>query len=308
MSNRKNEKKSLDIEEKLDDMLVRWANEEIELPEGFHDDFMKKLRAEQIKEQPKKKQPVICYMMRYKRWLSVAAAAVILLGCMPILQHFAKNDFTQDNYVALPQQSDEQEEASEEKNAKENESAQALDTKKEDLSMKETTVEEKVDTAITQKQMVEEGQENTSKRIVEKSTQQPQSKAAQTKSTTENSTQQAETDDHETIGVPTTEYGLAATALQTMDGTEQKAVAGTQEMDSVNSIPEKDDTSYTEAIQQLAAELEEMQQSLKDCQEALEKDPQNEEQKKMKKELEEKIRLRKIEIQYLESLIQNTNT
>ncbi len=70
----------------LDKMLAEWANEEIDVPEGFHDSVMNRLRAEQA---PQKKGNVISLAERFankKAWVSTIAAAALVLCCLPVLQ------------------------------------------------------------------------------------------------------------------------------------------------------------------------------------------------------------------------------
>ena len=67
----------------LDALLAEWADGEIEPPAGFHEETMKRLRAE---AQPKKKNNVIQLFAKNRRWTSVAAAAVLVLFCVPVVQ------------------------------------------------------------------------------------------------------------------------------------------------------------------------------------------------------------------------------
>ena len=67
----------------LDALLAEWAEAEIEPPAGFHAQTMKRLREE---VQPKKKNYVITLFAGYKRWTSIAAAAVLMLFCVQVVQ------------------------------------------------------------------------------------------------------------------------------------------------------------------------------------------------------------------------------
>ena len=67
----------------LDALLAEWAEAEIEPPAGFHEQTMKRLRAE---AQPVKKNNVISLFAKNRRWTSIAAAAVLMLFCVPVVQ------------------------------------------------------------------------------------------------------------------------------------------------------------------------------------------------------------------------------
>ena len=75
----------------LDALLAEWAEAEIEPPAGFHEQTMKRLREE---VQPKKKNNVITLFAGNKRWTSIAAAAVLMLFCVPVVQGQLSGDAT----------------------------------------------------------------------------------------------------------------------------------------------------------------------------------------------------------------------
>ena len=75
----------------LDALLAEWAEAEIEPPAGFHEQTMKRLREE---VQPKKKNNVITLFAGNKRWTSIAAAAVLMLFCVPVVQGQLGGDAT----------------------------------------------------------------------------------------------------------------------------------------------------------------------------------------------------------------------
>lgn len=75
----------------LDALLAEWAEAEIEPPAGFHEQTMKRLREE---VQPKKKNNVITLFAGNKRWTSIAAAAVLMLFCVPVVQGQLGDDAT----------------------------------------------------------------------------------------------------------------------------------------------------------------------------------------------------------------------
>lgn len=80
----------------LDALLAEWAEEEIEPPAGFHEQTMNRLRAEQILQaQPKKKNNIITLFAKQKRWTSIAAAAVLMLFCVPVVQGQFGHDATE---------------------------------------------------------------------------------------------------------------------------------------------------------------------------------------------------------------------
>lgn len=75
----------------LDALLAEWAEAEIEPPAGFHEQTMKRLRAE---VQPAKKNNVISLFAKNRRWTSIAAAAVLMLFCVPVVQGQLGGDVT----------------------------------------------------------------------------------------------------------------------------------------------------------------------------------------------------------------------
>lgn len=71
----------------LDALLAQWAADEIEPPAGFHETAMARIRAEQAKAMPPaKKNNIISLFASHKKWASVAAAAVLMLFCIPAMQ------------------------------------------------------------------------------------------------------------------------------------------------------------------------------------------------------------------------------
>ncbi len=73
----------------LDALLAEWAEGEMEPPIGFHAQTMKRLRAEarpQAQKAAKKQNNVVSLFAKHKRWTSVAAAAVLMLVCIPVVQ------------------------------------------------------------------------------------------------------------------------------------------------------------------------------------------------------------------------------
>ncbi len=82
----------------LDALLAEWAESEIEPPAGFHEETMKRLRAEaQPKAEPKtekKKNNIVTLFAKNKRWTSIAAAAVLMLFCVPVVNGQLGGDAT----------------------------------------------------------------------------------------------------------------------------------------------------------------------------------------------------------------------
>ena len=79
----------------LDLLLHEWADEELDVPEGFHESVMMRLHAEaeSIKEQtvqaPQKEGVIVSLSERFankKAWVSIIAAATLVLCCLPVLQ------------------------------------------------------------------------------------------------------------------------------------------------------------------------------------------------------------------------------
>ena len=82
-------------DEELDSMLAKWADTEIDVPEGFHESVMMRLRAEedrkptQAAQVPQQKGKMVSLAERFankKAWLSTIAAAALVLCCLPVLQ------------------------------------------------------------------------------------------------------------------------------------------------------------------------------------------------------------------------------
>ena len=81
-------------EEELDSMLAQWADTELDVPEGFHESVMMRLRAEESKQTqtvqaPQQKGKIVSLAERFankKAWLSTIAAAALVLCCLSVLQ------------------------------------------------------------------------------------------------------------------------------------------------------------------------------------------------------------------------------
>ena len=82
------------IEEELDSMLAQWADTELDVPEGFHESVMMRLRAEESKQtqtvqalQQKGKIVSLAECFANKKvWISTIAAAALVVCCLPVLQ------------------------------------------------------------------------------------------------------------------------------------------------------------------------------------------------------------------------------
>lgn len=81
-------------EEELDSMLAQWADTELDVPEGFHESVMMRLRAEESKQtqtvqalQQKGKIVSLAECFANKKvWISTIAAAALVVCCLPVLQ------------------------------------------------------------------------------------------------------------------------------------------------------------------------------------------------------------------------------
>lgn len=82
------------IEEELDSMLAQWADTELDVPEGFHESVMMRLRAEESKQTQtvqalQQKGKIVSLAERFankKVWISTIAAAALVVCCLPVLQ------------------------------------------------------------------------------------------------------------------------------------------------------------------------------------------------------------------------------
>ncbi len=84
----------------LDFMLAEWAEAEVDLPEGFHDTVMTRLRTETAAQRSAKKGVIISLAERFgnkKAWVSTIAAAALVLCCLPVLQNQHNVLFNVDN-------------------------------------------------------------------------------------------------------------------------------------------------------------------------------------------------------------------
>lgn len=85
----------------LDKMLVDWAKEEIDVPDGFHTSVMQHLRNEMLPQSQKGR--IRFLSQRHKKaWTSVAVAVVLMLCCMPVLQNQQAYKNSVENDVAEP--------------------------------------------------------------------------------------------------------------------------------------------------------------------------------------------------------------
>ena len=81
-------------EEELDSMLAQWADTELDVPEGFHESVMMRLRAEESKQTQtvqalQQKGKIVSLAERFankKVWVSTIAAAALVVCCLPVLQ------------------------------------------------------------------------------------------------------------------------------------------------------------------------------------------------------------------------------
>ena len=91
-------------DDELDVLLTEWAETELDVPEGFHEQVMLRLQTEaqitqeQKTQAPQKKGTLVSLSERFankKAWVSTVAAAALVLCCLPILQD------SQDNLVKI---------------------------------------------------------------------------------------------------------------------------------------------------------------------------------------------------------------
>ena len=81
-------------EEELGSMLAQWADTELDVPEGFHESVMMRLRAEESKQTQtvqalQQKGKIVSLAERFankKVWISTIAAAALVVCCLPVLQ------------------------------------------------------------------------------------------------------------------------------------------------------------------------------------------------------------------------------
>ena len=81
-------------EEELDSMLAQWADTELDVPEGFHESVMMRLRAEESKQTQtvqalQQKGKIVSLAERFankKVWISTIAAAALVVCCLPVVQ------------------------------------------------------------------------------------------------------------------------------------------------------------------------------------------------------------------------------
>jgi hypothetical protein len=75
-------------------MLAQWADTELDVPEGFHESVMMRLRAEESKQTQtvqalQQKGKIVSLAERFankKVWISTIAAAALVVCCLPVLQ------------------------------------------------------------------------------------------------------------------------------------------------------------------------------------------------------------------------------
>ena len=72
-------------DEALDALLAQWAEAEIAPPAGFHEKTMERLRSLETIEK-KQNGKLISLFAGRKKWMSAAAAAVLVLCCIPVVQ------------------------------------------------------------------------------------------------------------------------------------------------------------------------------------------------------------------------------
>jgi len=70
----------------LDELLAQWAAEEIAPPDGFHEALMARLQKTASSQETNPPLAIKKFPVK-KRWMSVAAAAVLVLCCLPVVQN-----------------------------------------------------------------------------------------------------------------------------------------------------------------------------------------------------------------------------
>ncbi len=282
-------------DEALDALLAQWAEAEIAPPAGFHEKTMERLRSLETTEK-KQNGKLISLFAGRKKWMSAAAAAVLVLCCIPVVQGQLGGTGDQPMIDTLPGQTT----MVEQKAAEEATEAEV----QQDVSVPNQ--------AVTQAKQQAPQTTNTdtsanTNQVQEQPVQQPT--AEDTAPVQNQQPQNMTVEDTDTVASDA-DANAQPIAAYSMDE-EQPAVSGvlqtTKTERGVTATAEQlqeDLTCYEDAIAVLTDNIETLQQKIAEYDAQLQNEPDNTELQKELDALKEELKVHQKEIENLEGLVE----
>lgn len=282
-------------DEALDALLAQWAEAEIAPPAGFHEKTMERLRSLETTEK-KQNGKLISLFAGRKKWMSAAAAAVLVLCCIPVVQGQLGGTGDQPVIDTLPGQTTMVEQKAAEE-AMEAEVQQDVSVPNQAVTQakQQTPQTTNTDTSANTNQVQEQPvQQPTAEDTALDQNQQVQGVAAENTDTVANDT--------DVDAQPITAYSMdeeqpvVSGVLQTTK-TERGVTATAEQL-------QEDLTCYEDAIAVLTDNIETLQQKIAEYDAQLQNEPDNTELQKERDALKEELKVHQKEIENLEVLVE----
>ena len=282
-------------DEALDALLAQWAEAEIAPPAGFHEKTMERLRSLETTEK-KQNGKLISLFAGRKKWMSAAAAAVLVLCCIPVVQGQLGGTGDQPVIDTLPGQTTVVEQKAAEE-AAETETQQDVSAPNEAVTQAKQQVPQttNTDTSANTNQVQEQPvQQPTAEDTAPVQNQQPQNMTVEDTDTVAN--------DADVSAQPIAAYSMdeeqpvVSGVLQTTK-TERGVTATAEQL-------QEDLTCYEDAIAALTDNIETLQQKIAEYDAQLQNEPDNTELQKELDALKEELKVHQKEIENLEGLVE----
>lgn len=282
-------------DEALDALLAQWAEAEIAPPAGFHEKTMERLRSLETTEK-KQNGKLISLFAGRKKWMSAAAAAVLVLCCIPVVQGQLGGTGDQPVIDTLPGQTTmvEQKAAEEAMEAEVQQDA-SVPNKAVTQAKQQTPQTTNADTSANTNQVQEQPvQQPTAEDTAPDQNQQVQNMTVEDTDTVANDT--------DVDAQPITAYSMdeeqpvLSGVLQTTK-TERGVTATAEQL-------QEDLTCYEDAIAVLTDNIETLQQKIAEYDAQLQNEPDNTELQKELDALKEELKVHQKEIENLEVLVE----
>lgn len=282
-------------DEALDALLAQWAEAEITPPAGFHEKTMERLRSLETTEK-KQNGKLISLFAGRKKWMSAAAAAVLVLCCIPVVQGQLGGTGDQPVIDTLPGQTTvvEQKAAEEAMEAEVQQDA-SVPNKAVTQAKQQTPQTTNTDTSANTNQVQEQPvQQPTAEDTAPDQNQQVQNMTVEDTDTVANDTDV----DAQPIAAYSMdeEQPVLSGVLQTTK-TERGVTATAEQL-------QEDLTCYEDAIAVLTDNIETLQQKIAEYDAQLQNEPDNTELQKELDALKEELKVHQKEIENLEVLVE----
>ena len=283
----------------LDALLAKWAEAEMEPPARFHEQTMARLRAEVQAEQSHKK--VVSIFSKKKQWMSIAAAAVLVLCCIPVVQAQFGSNMTNPAY-----------EIAESRKAEGADSVASVRITEQEKLSAESVAED----ASDEKTMAQNLPNQNKTRNTDSNTTDDANAAAGTpnveQSQADISFAQSENDTdeaayHEDSQASSDGSQAPAVAMFRLDGPESAAVQGRMIEETAEERQAKAQ-SYQQALEKLRKQLQEAEELLEEYEKKFQAEPDNTELPDQMEELRDNMNTLQKEIKELEALVAKTST